>query len=266
MTMNDNAPAPAPAPAPAGNDWVAALPPDLKSVVDTKGYKTPADVLTAYVNAEKLIGADKIVVPKDGVFDQAARAKLGIPEKPDGYKITQPQLPEGMEWDANFEKAALTKAHELGLTPAQVQGLIELYGGQRASEFGNLAQTQEQAREAAASALKKEWGNAYSVKLDNAAKAARMVGGDALIEALSSSGAGNNPEIIRAFAKIGAMMGEDKMRMGQASGFGLTPEEARVEAQKLMKSPGYTNKGDPEHAAIVEKVQALFSQAYPEQN
>lgn len=261
------APAATTTPAPAPNsDWVAGLPPELKSVVDTKGYKTPADVLTAYVNAERLIGVDKIPVPKDGVWDQTARSKLGIPDTPDKYTFNKPELPDGLPWDANFEKAALTKAHELGLTPNQVQGLMELYAGQRVSEFGGLDTLREQTQAATAEVLKKEWGNSYAVKLDNAARAAKMVGGEALIEALMETGAGNNPEIIRAFAKIGGMLGEDRMKSGMPSGFGMTPEEARGEATKLMSSQAYTQKSHPEHALTVEKVESLFKQAYPEQS
>lgn len=261
-------PAPPNPPAPPGgqppSDWVSGLTPELKNIVETKGYKTPADVVQAYANAERLIGVDKIPIPKDGVWDATARTKLGIPETPDKYTYKRPELPEGLPWDQNFEKAALTKAHELGLTPNQVQGLIDLYAGQRVSEFGGLDTMREQAQAEAAETLKKEWGNAYQVKLDNASRAAKMVGGDELVEALVETGAGNNPAIIRAFAKIGAMLGEDRMRSGQPSGFGLTPEEARAEATKLMSSPAYSNRNHIEHAEVVKKVESLFKQAYPD--
>ena len=266
MTMTDGS-APAgtpPASEPAAADWTASLTPELKGVVEAKGYKSPADVVQAYANAERLIGADKIPVPKDGVWDAAARAKLGIPDTPDKYAFEKPQLPEGMEWDDGFQKAALAKAHELGLTPAQVNGLMGLYAGTRGNEFAAMQQATVQQREEAAAALKQEWGNAYSIKVDAAGRAARSIGGDALIEALEKSGAGNNPEIIRAFAKIGAMMGEDKLRVGQAAGFGMTPAEARVEANKLMASEAYRNRTHVEHGEVVKKVAALFAEAYPE--
>jgi len=268
MTMTDGSDKgtpPAAQPPAQGASWTDGLTPELKSVVDTKGYKTPADVLTAYVNAEKLIGVDKIPVPKDGVWDQTARQKLGIPETPDKYALEKPTLPEGMQWDADFEKVALAKAHELGLTPSQVKGLMEVYTGTQIGKFGSIEQAITQQREEVSSLLKQEWGNAYPVKIENASRAARMIGGDALIEALETSGAGNNPEIIKAFAKVGAMMGEDKMKAGLPSGFGLTPEEAKVEANKLMASDAYMNRGHAEHSAVVQKVQSLFKQAYPDQ-
>jgi len=246
-------------------DWTAALTPEMKTVVENKGYKTPADVLNAYVHAEKLIGADKIPLPKDGVWDATARAKLGIPETPDKYEVKRPEMPDGMVYDEGFEKTALAKAHALGLTPAQVNGLLEVYAQQRGNEFSATAAGQAQMREETAAALGKEWGKAYPVKLEAASRAARSLGGDSLIEALNSSGAGNNPEIVRAFAKIGAMLGEDKMKAGMPAGFGLTPEEARAEANKLMSTDAYRNGQHVEHGDTVKKVQALFQQAHPEE-
>lgn len=245
-------------------DWVASLPEELKNVVTTKGYKTPADVVQAYANASKLIGVDKIPVPKDGVWDPEARQKLGIPADAKGYKYEKPVLPEGLPWDEKFEATALDAAAKMGLTNQQVQGLIGLFAAQRTAEFNGLASGREAEREQVAETLKSEWGNAFNAKIENASRAARYLGGDELIAALEESGAGNNPQIIKAFAKIGGMLKEDQMRQGTPSGFNLTPEEARTEANKLMASDAYTKTGHPEHAAVVQKVQALFRQAYPE--
>ena len=97
-----------------------------------------------------------------------------------------------------------------------------------------------------------------------AARAARYFGGDALIAFLNTSGAGNNPELVRAFAKIGSMMSEDSLKIGKAHGFSITPDEARREAQKLMAKDAYTKRDHPEHAATVEQVQQLFERAYSE--
>lgn len=252
--------------APAGGsaDWVSSLPEELKNVVTTKGYKTPADVVQAYANAEKLIGVDKIPVPKDGVWDQTARQKLGIPNDAKGYKFDKPTLPEGLPWDDKFEATALEAAAKLGLTNGQVKGLMDMFAAQRVAEFNGIAASREAERNQVAETLKSEWGNAFNAKIENASRAARYLGGEELIAALEESGAGNNPEIIKAFAKIGGMLKEDQMRQGTPSGFNLTPEEARVEANKLMASEAYTKTGHPEHAAVVQKVQALFRQAYPE--
>src|SRR5262245_744719 len=66
----------------------------LKDYVGTKGWKTADDVISGYQNLEKLPGLQAagrtIVLPKDdadvdGI--KAFRAKLGVPEKVDGYTV-----------------------------------------------------------------------------------------------------------------------------------------------------------------------------------
>lgn len=245
-------------------DWTTQLPPELKAVVEAKGYKQPSDVLTAYVAAEKMIGADKIVAPKDGVFtDPATRAKLGIPEKADGYKVQRPELPAGIPYDEKFEAKMLPVAHALGLTPQQVNGLVKAITDDRLAGLTELASGRVASEQETANALKTEWGKAYDVNLQNAARAARFAGGDELIKALDESGFGNNPHLIRAMSKIGRMLGEDTLKTGQAAGFNLTPDEAKAEYAKLMNTPAYTDKRNPEHAATVSRVKQLFEQAFP---
>ncbi len=243
-------------------DWTAALAPELKQLVDTKGYKSPADVVQAYAHAQRAIGADKIPAPKDGVWDQTAREKLGIPRSPDGYMLQRPDLPEGITYDEAFEKAALPIAHKLGLTPGQVQGLLDFYAGHQSQAFQSSLKGRLDDETQSAAALRTEWGPSYDTKLASAARAARYFGGEPLIEFLNRSGVGNNPELVRAFAKVGSMMTEDTLKIGRAQGFSITPEEARREASKLMTTPAYNIRHHPEHSATVEHVQQLFERAY----
>jgi hypothetical protein len=244
------------------SDWVASLTPELRNLVDAKGYKTPADVVQAYAHAQRAIGAEKIPLPKDGVWDEIARAKLGIPKVADGYKVARPELPAGMPYDEALEKAALPIAHKLGLTPHQVQGLIDFYAGHQSQSVQTMLRGQQEEQTHAIGQLQQEWGGSYDTKVSQAARAARHFGGQGLIDFLNQSGAGNNPALVRAFAKVGAMMAEDTLKTGKAHGFALSPDEARREANKLMAAPAYTNRDHPEHGSIVEQVQQLFERAY----
>lgn len=242
--------------------WTASLTPELRNLVDAKGYKTPADVVQAYAHAQRAIGADKIPMPKDGVWDDIARAKLGIPKAAEGYKVARPALPEGIPYDEALEKAALPIAHKLGLTPQQVQGLIDFYAGHQSQSVQAMLRGRQEEETQAIGQLQQEWGGSYDTKVSQAARAARHFGGQGLIDFLNQSGAGNSPALVRAFAKVGAMMAEDTLKVGKAHGFSLSPDEARREANKLMAAPAYTNRDHPEHGAIVEQVQQLFEQAY----
>jgi hypothetical protein len=248
----------------AQNDWVSGLTPDLKQLVETKGYKTPADVVQAYAHAQRAIGADKIPMPKDGVWDDVARSKLGIPKSAEGYQLRRPDLPQGVTYDEAFEKAALPVAHKLGLTPHQVQGLLDFYAGHQGQTFQSAVRGRGDEEAQSIGHLQQEWGQGYDAKVAQAARAARYFGGQSLINFLNESGMGNNTELVRAFAKIGSMMTEDTLKIGKAQGFSLTPDEARREANKLMASEAYTKRDHPEHSATVEHVSHLFEHAYPD--
>jgi hypothetical protein len=113
-------------------------------------------------------------------------------------------------------------------------------------------------------ALKAEWGRAYDQNIGFARKAFKEYGGDALASKMESSGLGNDPDVLKAFANIARTTMADKDLAGPSGGtqMALTPEEARSEASTIMAHPAYTNRRHPEHAAMVRKVQGLFNQAY----
>jgi hypothetical protein len=254
-------------PPPSGVDWTASLTPELRQVVEVKGYKTPADVVRAYAHAEKAIGADKILLPnkETGEWDAEARTKLGIPAEPTGYKVERPtNLPQGLDYDDKFEAAALAAGHKLGLLPHQVQGLIQFYTGYQSNVFTSGQQEASNAMATAEAGLKKEWGTAYDVNVNRAKIAAKHFGGDGLVNMLNASGLGNHPELVRAFAKIGGQMSEDQLRIGEGASFGITPEQAKREIGKLRATEAFLKKDHPEHAEAVEKMSAFYAQAYPD--
>lgn len=242
-------------------DWTTGLAPELKAVVDTKGYKSPADLVNAYVNAERTIG-NNLAPPKDGVWSPESLKKLGVPEKPDGYQFEKPQLAEGVVWDEGFAQAALPVAHKLGLTPHQVQGLMAFYAEHQGSVQGAATAQRKSDAEASVTALKQEYGKDYDAKIAMAQRAAKHFGGDAFVKFLNDSGTGNNPEFIRTFAKLGSLIGEDVIRSGVPVG-GMTKEMAQAEIAKLQKDPAYTNGKDPEHGAKVARMTQLFQILHP---
>lgn len=248
---------------PPSADWTRTLSPDLKAMVETKGYKTPADLAQAYAHAEKAIGADKVVVPRDGIWDAAARAKLGVPERADGYRVARPDMPQGLVYDEKFEHAMLPVAHRLGLTPVQVNELVKAVSAHRLGEFQASAHASNAGRAEAEQALRSEFGAGYDAKISIAARAVQHFGGAGLVDHLNASGLGNHPAMIKAFAKIGSMMSEDTLRGGRPGGFGLSPEEAKAESARLMSGEAYKNRNHPEHDLTVRKVADLFERQFP---
>lgn len=211
----------------------------------TEPAPTPADVVQANAQAEP-----------------AARERLGIPAAADGYALSRPELPPGVAWDEAFEQAALPVAHQLGLTPHQLQGLVDFYAGHQATAFAEAgrARLAEQAR--ATETLKAEWGPNFTARLSGAARAARYFGGEDLVAMLEETGLGNHPQLVRAFARAAELLGEDTLRgEGAPAGDAVGPAEALRKARSLMEKPAYLRRDHPDHADLVDEVQRWFERA-----
>ncbi|MFN9542802.1 MAG: hypothetical protein ACK59B_06405 [Alphaproteobacteria bacterium] len=184
------------------------------------------------------------------------------PEAPQAYALKRPDLPEGVPWDEGFEKAALPIAQGLGLTPQQLQGLVDFYAGHQAEAFAAAGRARQLEETRASEALRAEWGPDYTVKRSQAARAARYVGGEELVSMLNESGLGKNPQLIRAFERAGALLGEDTLKGNSPGGSaGLAPADAMRKARELMQKPGYLKREHPDHFDLVAEVNAMFERA-----
>ncbi len=194
--------------------------------------------------------------------DAAAPPAPITPDNAHAYALKRPDLPQGIPWDEGFEKAALPIAHGLGLSPQQLQGLVDFYAGHQAEAFAAAGRARQLEETRATEALRAEWGPDYTVKLSQAARAARYFGGDELVNLLNESGLGNNPQLIRAFEKAGALLGEDSLKgAAESSGRSLAPADAMRKARELMQKPGYLKREHPDHFDLVAEVNAMFERA-----
>jgi hypothetical protein len=87
---------------------------------------------------------------------------------------------------------------------------------------------------------------------------------------MDSTGLGNNAEMLRVFAKVGEMMGEDSLVVGTGLGSSqLSPQQAQSEIKNLYSdkdfSASYRDNRDPGHQQAMKKMDKLFKSAYPGQ-
>ena len=194
--------------------------------------------------------------------EQAPMPAADAAAAPQAYELKRPDLPEGIPWDEGFEKAALPIAQGLGLTPQQLQGLVDFYAGHQAEAFAAAGRVRQLEETRATEALRAEWGPDYTVKLSQAARAARYFGGEELVNLLNETGLGNNPQLIRAFERAGALLGEDTLRGATgASAQATAPTDAMRKARELMQKPGYLKRDHPDHFDLVAEVNAMFERA-----
>lgn len=222
------------------NDWTAALDEDTRKTVGAKGWKSPADAVKSYTelfrtytettqNALKLPAPDAPDAEWDAVF-----AKMGRPEKPEGYEFKLPDgLPDVFFYDDTAAQEFRAMAHEAGLSPKQAAKLHDKWVLSQAHKAATFAEKMEtQAREAH-NALVKEWGDPDSEsfkryrELSN--RAIRHNGGDALLSELKSVGAlGPNgevrtPALAKMLAKVGTELYAEDSLYGGPGGGGPNP-------------------------------------------
>lgn len=252
--------------APAPTDWKAGLPEEIRSHPSMSNFKSVEDLGKSWVNAQKLIGADKLVLPgKDAKPEEWATVfdKLGRPKEAKEYAITEPEnMPKELK-DEEQREAFKAEAHKLGLLPDQVQGLYQWFVGQQMKILEDMASEQQESQGAAEATLRKEWAKSYDSNINLAKKVFNQFGDKK--DAAWFQEHGNDPALLRLFAKVGKVMSDDNLIKGPV-GEALSPQEAQVEINKIMSDPKhpYNVKDHKEHDLAVQRVADLHTMAYPE--
>lgn len=174
------------------------------------------------------------------------------PETPDLYA---PQV-AGLDWEAAKSHEAipafLSKAHELGMTNAQVSfALSEI----AAAATENLPQNQPMTQQDSEKVLREEWGENYAGNLKAAIGAVNNFLPDSERDAFVQR-YGNDPQVIKILSKIGAELNEDTIvGLGQ-------PVESAETIDELMRSEANSNEQHPEHKATRAKIQRYFNKQH----
>ncbi len=248
--------------------WTDGLSADQAALVETKGWRGPADVLVSYQHAERHIGRDPaslVAVPGPAASAKEWGAfydRLGRPEGPEGYGF---EAIAGVETADDPALAAL--AHELGLNPEQAGQLRERHYEAAARGMQDWAIGLRSDIRDVGQTLRAEWGTAYGERDRLAAGGADFVGLDAAALGRSGLMAGEaGVRLMRGLASLGEMLAEDKV--AGSGGFGSSAAEARGEMEQLKLDRGfldaYLNREHVGHRAAVERMRRLSEAAWPE--
>ena len=256
----------------AGGSWRDSLPDDLKSDTSLANIKDVASLAKSYVHAQRMIGADKILAPQKNWTDAQWAdfwKQIGRPDSADGYtfKIDASKLPKGFNIDEGKFKSTRETLHKLGLTDKQATEVLDYYLKNTSGEFAALQQQRDTNRAKALAELKTEYGEKYDATLDVARSVLRKFGNDELIGMLEESGLGDNPAMIRLFAKIGEAMLDDTAR-GEGAGLVVGGQaEALAEIAKLKMDKEFQKalmERGIGHQEAVDRWAALHKKAFPE--
>lgn len=216
--------------------WTEKLPDAFKPYASyVERFPTVTDLIAGYGNAQKLISKKTSPPTESSTPEQIAewRKLVGSPDKPDGYGQIKPEkLPDGVAWD----DALASKLAEIGvkhhMPKAALADLAELHIASQIeaskrnaadAEAYVLTQTEE---------LKKEWKGDYQNNVQQAAKAASVLGVD-----LTDPDIGSNAKMIKVLHAASLLMREDKMLGGDAAN--ATRNE---QAEAIRRSDDYQGK------------------------
>ncbi len=152
--------------------------------------------------------------------EAAAGTILGGKEDEAGWDFRE-AVPEGMEYDEGAANAFATVAKEVGLTGEQAKA-VAAYGMKYAQEGMNaFARAWAEEVTGWAAAAQNELGTNFDSTVHKAGAGIEALekAVPGIRQALNETGAGNRVELVKAFAMIGELVGEDDFR-----GFGAAAE------------------------------------------
>jgi hypothetical protein len=197
-----------------GNDWLAGLQEDNRSLVEAKGWRSANDAITSYRQAESRLGQTLSVPGKDASAEDWNKLydRLGRPAQPTDYelKVDRSALPAEMPYDETFAVEFRNWAHEAGLSPRQVQLMHDKYTAKFADGFRHNAQRLVSEQETAHRELTAKWGDkeseSYKREVELMSRAARHLDlADALKAGglVTADGGIRNSKLAFALARVG---------------------------------------------------------------
>lgn len=253
-------------------DWRSMLPAELQSDKTLANYKTLDAAAKTLIEQRKMLGR-ALFLPEEGAADaEAALAKvydkLGRPADATQYKITPPELPEGLRWDPELEKQFREEAYVAGLTQTQVDRLLA-FEARRTQQMGNLLQARiaEQER-ASKETLQKTFG-ASAARMQQEAIAffeqfgRGAFGGDqgktaleVFENAYTADGVPlkNHPAVVYAFAQAYKCLSEDSFVTSEYSMAGVSNAEAMTTRARELTAKQLSGSLNASEQAELHKI------------
>ena len=274
-------PPPGEAPAPDGaaalgvdgeKTWLATLPEDLRGSPSLSRYSNAESLARAYLNAERMIGSEKVPIPRDETdteaWDRYYKAG-GRPEEPTQYAFARPkaeEMPEGVAYDEQMETWWRQSAFEAGLSKRQADKLYEQYRDRFYSQVDASHKIESEQVTKAKVELQRDWGNEYEARRQLARAAFAEMSGD-LQEFARNSGLVRMPSFVKYLyqtkaATTGEMAAMDGGRVGLETPQALTN---RITEFRGIHAKALGDASHPEHVMRVRELTAMHERLYPQE-
>ena len=194
--------------------WGAQLSKELKENKDAvkalAKFEDISSLASSYIELEKKLGSMHTLPGEKATKEEldAFYKKLGKPDAADKYGFKQ-------EWDA--EKRFAEAAYEANLSDAQAKSLYAFFHKIGEDQQAQLAEAVKKQAEESDAALKKEFGNKVSEKMEQYTKGLKAFGSDSIFSQLEKTGLAYHPDFVKMFIKIGEALGESRTVLGDGS-------------------------------------------------
>lgn len=250
--------------------WKANLGPDIANSPTMQKFPDTKEGLVetakSYLNLEKLLGHEKVPVPKskdDAAAWEIFSKALGIPDKPDGYGLEDAKLPDHLK-GMTFDKAKFAEiVHQNKLTPDQAKGLWGAYTQMSSQIYENAVNEHKTKLTGVINQLRGEWGDAYQSKVDLGQNVINKFSDNKDMNDFVTATLSKDPNGIKFLAKIGEQFAENKIDGFNVQRFSITPDEAEKEISAIRQDPKHPYNNDratpAERDRAIDKVNSLLS-------
>ena len=242
-------------------DWRSSLPDELKNDATLQNFKDVESLAKTVVHQQKVLGS-RIPIPKTDEEKSELYTKLGRPESGEAYEFTIPETHKS-HFNEDQVKEFRNVAHQIGLNNDQTKALIDFQVKSVDHELQRRSTDLSVAKRDTEDLLKKEWGYDYDKQVRNAERALNVYGDDE-IKQLMESDAGNNPAVIKMFARLGAEVTEDMAKNTQNNSLATSPLDAQSEIDNIFSDPkdAYHDNMHKDHLNRVEYMRQLHEKRF----
>lgn len=218
--------------------WRDSLPEDIRANPALAQIHDIPSLAKSFVHAQSVIGKKGVFPPGEKATDEEWTQffkSIGQPEL-EKFEIA---LPKDKQTNPELVTKFKALAHKNGLLPKQAQALMDWYVNEETGAADARTKASKLENDAQLETLKKDWGEGYDKQVALARLAVNELGGEVFQQYLTKSGLADNAQLARFMAKVGKLLGEDKIRGDGGGKLGQTREEIQGEINKVM--------GDPKH-------------------
>jgi hypothetical protein len=243
--------------------------PSLADIQDADG------LAKSFIHQGKLIGQDRLPVPKDDWDDgkwNEHYERLGRPEDTSGYSSvdlnTIDDVPEGFSVDDKALDSFKEMLHANGVSKRQGDNIIKQMTMDSLSQFSEKSSKVSSDEAAMVANLQQEYGDKYQANMDIANEIISKFGGEELTNYLAESGLSRNENMVKAFVEIGKHFVNDSAKGPGDSNLNFGgPAKAQAEIQQLSGDADFlkalNDRNHIGHRTALSRWQNLHSAAYP---